>query len=42
MVIIMGCLIMGMVSIMLPRADVAAQRLSGCRDRAHRPRFRYP
>lgn len=28
MVIIMGCLIMGMVSIMLPRADVAAQRLS--------------
>lgn len=28
MVIIMGCLIMGMVSIMLPRADVAAQRVS--------------
>lgn len=28
MVIIMGCLMMGMISIMLPRADVAAQRVS--------------
>ena len=27
MVIIMGCLMMGMISIMLPRADVAAQRI---------------
>lgn len=27
MVIIMGCLMMGMISIMLPRADVAAQRV---------------
>lgn len=41
MVIIMGCLIMGMVSIMLPRADVAAQRLSEVlANRAHRPRSR--
>ena len=28
MVIIMGCLMMGMISIMLPRADVAAQRVN--------------
>ncbi|MEC4295265.1 ABC transporter ATP-binding protein [Adlercreutzia shanghongiae] len=28
MVIIMGCLMMGMISIMLPRADVAAQRIN--------------
>lgn len=28
MVIIMGCLMMGMISIMLPRADVAAQRVA--------------
>ena len=27
MVIIMGCLMMGMISVMLPRADVAAQRI---------------